>query len=67
MVIADHPLEAARLAIADMQRRLRYIEAVQVANEPLKTGMQRIIERGPIELLAIMAPFTFLRKFPSHE
>ena len=52
--VAVDPLEARRLAVELMQRRQPSIEPVQVADEPLRTGMQRIIEQMPVEARVVV-------------
>jgi len=65
-VVTDDPLKTAGLAIAAMQRGLRNIKTVQIANEALHAGMGSVVDRGPIKI-GVMAPFPLLSKLPTHE
>ena len=45
-VVAVDPLEARRLEVDLVQRRLRRVDAVQILDEPPQPGVQRLARAG---------------------
>ena len=52
--------------VASMKCGLMHVEPIKVANEPLQSGMPRLIEKVPFDL-AVMGPFVLLRDLAAHE
>ena len=49
-----------------MERGQAAVNPVQIANQPLQAGVQRILEQMPIQA-GVMVPFALLAEFPAHE
>src|SRR6185312_1104475 len=65
-VVADRPLKAGPVAVALMQRQMRSVECIEIADEVLDAGMRGIIERRPIEI-EVVIPFALLGELAAHE
>ena len=52
--------------VALVQRRLGGVDAVQVLDEPLQPGVQRLVEQVPVEA-AVVVPLASLAELAAHE
>src|SRR5271156_4666645 len=65
-IISHNPLKSIRLAVALMQGRLGNIKAIEIADDALDAGVERVFDRRPIEV-AVVIPLALLRELAAHE